>query len=60
MKIKTDIPVESGQTGTIHLADCPQPRSVSYEEIIYEKLVELNEELKIMNERLDEILGETE
>ena len=35
-------------------------RIVGFEEIIYEKLVELNEELKRMNERLDEILGEEE
>lgn len=59
MKIKTDTPIESGQTSaSINIADFPQSRIVGFEEIIYEKLVELNEELKRMNERLDEILGE--
>ena len=60
MKIKiADTPVESGQTSaSINIADFPQPRIIGFEEIIYEKLIELNEELKRMNRRLDEILGE--
>lgn len=60
MKIKTDTPVEISQTSTINIADCPQPRIVRYEEIIYDKIIELEEQVKLINKKLDEILGDKE
>jgi hypothetical protein len=61
MKIKTDTPVEISQTSaTINLNDFPQPRIVGFEEIIYDKIIELEEQVKIMNKKLDKLSGEQE
>ena len=57
MKIKTDTPVESGQTSTININD-NKYRFVGYEELIYDKVIKLEEQMKIINKKLDEILGE--
>ena len=58
MKIKTDTPVETGQT--FDLNNLPQIRTVEFEEIIYEKVIKLEEQVKSINEKLDKILGETD
>lgn len=57
MKIRTDTPVESSQTSAINIADFPPPRIIGFEEIIYDKVIELEKQVKIINKKLDEILG---
>ena len=58
MKIKTDTPVESSQTSTVNIAEIPKYRFIGYEELTFRKVIELEEQLKIINKKLDEILGE--
>ena len=58
MKIKWTDPVEISQTASINVADQQQYRFVGYEELIYEKVIELEEQMKLINKKLDKILGD--
>lgn len=58
MEIKIDTPVESSQTSTVNIAEIPKYRFVGYEELTFKKVIELEEQVKIINEKLDKLLGE--
>lgn len=61
MKTEKFVPIESSSTtvATININDVPV-RTVGSEEILYEEVIKIKEELKRLNKRIDEILGEKE
>lgn len=48
---------ETENTVTIKISDLQTPKFVSLGELAYEKAIELEDQVKIINKKLDEILG---
>ena len=68
MKIKEFVPAETStttptteiETATIKASDLQTPRFVGFDELVYEKIIKLEEQMKLINKKLDELLGEEE
>ena len=61
MKIKKFVPVEPSNTmAIININDGKPMRVVGGEELLYEEVIKIKEELKRLNKRIEEILEEKE
>lgn len=48
---------EIENTATIKISDLQTPKFVSFDELVYEEVIKLGEQMKIINKKLDEIMG---